>query len=231
MSDDVLSVDVMLEHRGECVRFVSAEGVNEGTGETDSLRLLGPGTVWLREGTDRATALRVLRDLAGVLEEKFGTMSDGEAGEVKVAPVDDPDAGLWKAYDRAGTLDGYLVTAPHDLDRVIAYIGFDDLSESDALALARRICEDPEVAGWGGPGYDLRPYGQPGSAAPMPQWVYGLKCRPLRGGSRGYISPAPYCRFMLGRIARQKKGDTPVANDAHQPASEESDEAESLTAA
>lgn len=141
------------------------------------------------------------------------------------SPAPEPTA-IWCAMEYANIQDGYLVTEPGNVHRPVAFIDIINGSAAQGFEVAQRIRDyfptEPwravnEIEGIGV--IDLTPYGQPGSAAAMPGFVYGLRCIPVNEDGEDqdapYIEPRPWCRFMAAEIAERNpassESPTPIA--------------------
>jgi hypothetical protein len=100
---------------------------------------------------------------------------------------------------------GFLVTG-RDINEVVAHVticGNLDEVRQKALNEARRIAADPCAADGKRMCVKLRDYGRLESPFEMPGWVYGLECRPVGETSGDFVTPNPFCRFRLSRMAMQ----------------------------
>lgn len=123
-------------------------------------------------------------------------------------------SGIWCAFSYDNCLVGYLVTEAGNLNRPIAFVDTTYGRAPEGFSIAREIrnfylrepwramiADDISVI-------DLSPYAYPDSRAPMPGFVFGLRCVPADAhGERQNIpdkEPRPPCRFMADALKQRR---------------------------
>ena len=116
---------------------------------------------------------------------------------------------------------GYIVTttaAPDSRPIAIALVDESDQYKAEALAVARRIASDPELAAARHDApiqvIDLRPYCGPDSSMAAPGWLQGLILRPVAEDGQAIMKQPParprfFCRHLLASL--QAAGEVQTA--------------------
>jgi len=143
------------------------------------------------------------------------------------SPASEPNGDIYRAlaYDNGSV--GYLVTAPNNLHRPVAFVDCRAGSSEEGFKVADRIASFVMDAPWRLANdkdcivvIDLTPFGHPDSALPMPTFVYSLRCdlcdssgKPINDSP--HVEPRPWCKFLFAELEKRKPAAaTPITRPA-----------------
>jgi len=130
-------------------------------------------------------------------------------GENAQSEVNEYNCQIWECQFPNRISVGLMVTEPGRVDSPIAFVPIVDVDPDEAdISQAELIVEhrdrlsvvlEPDRVI-----IDLRPYGKLDSNAPMPRWIYSLRCRPQGSEAEYTHVPTPFCRFLIQEMMRVK---------------------------